>query len=544
MADVESPPPPDPRIGAVLQGRYRIISKLASGAMGVVYRGERVQLGRPVAVKFLHPWIAAQKTFLARFETEARAMSRLLHPNCVSVIDFGVEGSPFLVMDFATGRTLRELMQGGRLPVARTLRIAQQLLAGLAHAHAQGIVHRDLKPENLILSDEEGLEDHLRILDFGLAKLRDGPQMTAGLAIGTPSYMSPEQSGADGAIDARTDLYTVGIVLFEILAARKPFESENVGELILMHREAPAPMLRQVAPDAHLSAEMEALVAKAMSKLADERFQSASEMAAALDRTPEAARVRGAAGPRRPADATTVDTISSVRRRLGGDAASSTTTSIPKWRVIAFGGAFLLIALLALLLGRGLRSDGHASATEPARARPDPSRGSPAATPAPASAAAPAPSQSRPGSDSGRLAEARRLIARGDGDAALTILADLRTTEPDNPDVPYLQALVYLGSRRTSDGLAAAQLAVRKDAALRSDPDLVKALLRSLANDRGYERTQAFLRSLGPPAMPFIREAAKQDPSPKVRDRAAELLSGGRGAWSSSRSSGSSLFRR
>ena len=101
----------------MLQGRYRILSKIASGAMGVVYRGERVQLGRPVAVKFLHPWIAAQKTFLSRFENEARAMSRLAHPNCVSVIDFGVEGAPYLVMDFVTGRTLREALQArGRSP--------------------------------------------------------------------------------------------------------------------------------------------------------------------------------------------------------------------------------------------------------------------------------------------------------------------------------------------------------------------------------------------------------------------------------------------
>ena len=200
-------------------------------------------------MKFLHPWIAAQKTFLSRFENEAKAMSRLAHPHCVSVIDFGVEGSPYLVMDFVTGRTLRDLMIEGGCRPARAMRLAQQLLAGLAHAHEQGIVHRDLKPENLILSEEAGLEEHLRILDFGLAKLRDGPAMTAGMAVGTPSYMSPEQSGAEGAIDARTDLYTVGVVLFEMLAGRKPFQSENVGEVILMQREAPPPRLRSVAPD-------------------------------------------------------------------------------------------------------------------------------------------------------------------------------------------------------------------------------------------------------------------------------------------------------
>ena len=282
-ADVAAP---DPRIGTVLQGRYRILSKLAAGAMGVVYRGERVQLGRPVAVKFLHPWIAAQKTFLSRFENEARAMSLLGHPNCVSVIDFGVEGGPYLVMDFVTGKTLRDATEGPQ-PPARALHIVRQLLAGLAHAHAQGIVHRDLKPDNLILTDETGLDDHLRILDFGLAKLRDGPAMTAGMAVGTPSYMSPEQSGAEGTVDARSDIYAVGVLLFELLAGRKPFEAQQIGELILMHRESPPPSIRAVAPAVGISPALEALVMKALSKRQEDRPQSAGEMAAALDATPE-----------------------------------------------------------------------------------------------------------------------------------------------------------------------------------------------------------------------------------------------------------------
>src|SRR4051794_12345816 len=298
--------------------------------MGVVYRGERVGLGRPVAVKFLHPWIAAQKTFLSRFENEARAMSRLGHPNCVSVIDFGVEGGPYLVMDFVTGKTLRDASQGPQ-PPARALHIVRQLLAGMAHAHAQGIVHRDLKPENLILTDEPGIAEHLRILDFGLAKLRDGPAMTAGMAVGTPSYMSPEQSGGTGAIDSRSDLYAVGVLLFEILAARKPFESQNIGELILMHRETPAPRIRDVAPDAGISAELEAVIAKAMAKLQEDRHQTAADFAAALDATPEAkgnaggaprsraeataaARARVAARDEKAPDATMIDTISAVQR--------------------------------------------------------------------------------------------------------------------------------------------------------------------------------------------------------------------------------------
>lgn len=271
-----------------MQGRYKILSRVAAGAMGVVYRGERVELGRPVAVKFLHPWVASQQAFRSRFETEARAMSRLSHPNCVSVIDFGLEGAPYLVMDFVTGSTLRELLEQGRLAPARAVGFARQLLAAMSHAHAQGIIHRDLKPENLLLSETAGLGEQLRVLDFGLAKLRDGPAMTAGLAVGTPSYMSPEQAGGDGEIDARTDVYAVGVLLFEMLAGRKPFVADTVAEVLVMHRDAPPPSLRKLVPEAGISRELEGVVVRAMAKLQPDRFQSAEEFAAALAAVPEA----------------------------------------------------------------------------------------------------------------------------------------------------------------------------------------------------------------------------------------------------------------
>jgi len=285
--------------------------------MGVVYRGERVELGRPVAVKFLHPWIAAQKAFRARFETEARAMSRLAHPNCVSVMDFGVEGAPYLVMDFVTGATLRKTLESGRLAPPRAVNIARQLLAGVAHAHAQNIIHRDLKPDNLILSDTDGLPDHVRILDFGLAKLRDGPAQTSGLAIGTPSYMSPEQTGAPGEIDGRTDIYAIGVVLHEMLAGEKPFISDKIAEILVMHRDlAPTP-LRKVVPAAEISPALEAVVLRALQKKADDRYQTAAEFVAALEQVPEAtvavkagaamAAARPSAAPLADGDKTIID---------------------------------------------------------------------------------------------------------------------------------------------------------------------------------------------------------------------------------------------
>ena len=559
--DVEAPSPPDPRIGNVLQGRYRIISKIASGAMGIVYQGERVQLGRPVAVKFLHPWIAAQKAFLSRFENEAKAMSRLAHPHCVSVIDFGIEGAPYLVMDFVTGRTLREVMLSGPLALPRVFKLASQLLAGLSHAHAQGIVHRDLKPENLILSGEGGLEEHLRILDFGLAKLRDGPAMTAGMAVGTPSYMSPEQSGGGGTIDARTDLYAVGVLLFEIFAGRKPFQSENVGELIFMHRESPPPLLREVAPQTGYSEVLESVLGKALSKLPEDRFQSAGEFAAALAATPEAQGVRPNPAPapsRAPVKApaqrvparTTVDTISAVRRRLGAEVAGTPTStgapapSTPSPRRLAwlFLGGFVLVVMIGLSVGLGLRRKIGEPASASAPARPPAAQGT-------ANLAPPGPRA--PALEDPRIEQARQLVASGQSPKAIELLDQLHAEKPADADGPYLLATIYFDQRRWSEGLGAAQNAVRLNPELKTDGDLIRGVIRSLVSDRGYQRSQALLRSLGAPAVPFIKEAAHRDPNPRVRQRASELLDGGRGGnvgmsnWTGSgRQASSSVFKR
>jgi serine/threonine-protein kinase len=591
---VPPPEPPDPRVGTVLQGRYRLDAQLASGAMGIVYRGQRVQLERPVAVKFLHPWIATQKAFLARFDTEARAMSRLQHPNCVSVIDFGVEGTPYLVMDFVTGKTLREVLGGGRLETQRALRIVRQLLAGLGYAHAQGIIHRDLKPENLILSDEPGLTDHLRILDFGLAKLRDGPAMTAGLAVGTPSYMSPEQTGAEGAIDARTDLYAVGVLTFELLAGRKPFQSENVGELLLMHREQPPPLLRAMAPDAGYSAEIEAVVGKALSKFADDRYQSAAELSAALDATPEghgvvpaarvatvagmpgAAAVKGARPVPAPADATIVDSPSRIERIVGGRASGPGNgpagapgnepasgpegAGAPRDRRLVWVGVGLgAVAVAALLVGRSVRGGGAGASqkavAETARVADEPAKAARAASPTPASTVAHAgmgaPSAPPPADLQDRLAEVRRVLARGDWEQARASLESLRTQAPDDADVAYLLATIDLEHHKWSEGMSAAQAAVRKNPSLKSDPDLIKDVIAALASDPVAERAESFLRGAGAPATPFLKDAAHKDPNPRVRDRAGALLAergGGRSSgWfssRSSRSSSSSAFHR
>ncbi len=517
--------------------------------MGVVYRGERVQLGRPVAVKFLHPWIAAQKAFLGRFENEAKAMSRLAHPHCVSVIDFGVEGAPYLVMDFVTGRTVRELMQEGAIPIPRVMRIAQQLLSGLAHAHAQGIVHRDLKPENLILTAEDGLQDHLRILDFGLAKLRDGPAMTAGLAVGTPSYMSPEQSGGAGTVDARSDLYAVAVLVFEILAGRKPFQSESVGELIFMHRERPPPRLREAAPDAGYSAALEAALDKALSKMPEDRYASAAEFAAALAATPEGqgrspvaaqgarARPRRPSIPCRPCAAAWVrNSRVRVAVRCGGQRSEGRGSGASWVSVARFCWWCWLGCPSGARSGIGSGSapgDASSSARFAGGRRAATSRRAAPPSAAPAPASVPPPAAEDP-----RIEQARQMLAATQTADAVALLERVRAEKPDDADAPYLLAIIDFEAHRWSEGLANAQAAVRKNPGFRTDGDLIRGVIRSLANDHGYERSQSFLRGLGPAATPYLKEAARRDPNARVRERAAELLGRGGERWGGARSGG------
>jgi eukaryotic-like serine/threonine-protein kinase len=276
-------PDPDPRIGQVVDGRYRILERLAQGGMGVVYRAERVPVGKTVAVKFLHRIYADDKASLARFERETRVLSKLTHPNCVSVIDFGVDGSPYLVMDFAGGITLRAALDAGKMPLADAVAILRQVLAGLAHAHAQGVIHRDLKPANIMISDEIGTGRHVRLLDFGLARLASSSVLTqSSVAIGTPSYMAPEQT-VGGDVDERTDIYQVGVVMFEMITGERLFVAEETSQLLEMHRTAKVPRIAEVAPTAETKPGLDELLQRALAKEPAQRWQSAMELAAALD---------------------------------------------------------------------------------------------------------------------------------------------------------------------------------------------------------------------------------------------------------------------
>src|SRR5689334_15418149 len=231
----------DKFIGKTLPGGHHILDLISVGGMGRVYRAQQSALGRTVAVKIIHPHLLADENSALRFMTEARAASQLNHPNSVSVFDFGRtdDGQPYLVMEFLRGRDLaRVAYEQGPLPFKRVVDVLVQALMALSEAHDLGIVHRDLKPENIILEPLRRGGDFVKVVDFGLAKLKaDSANATnvtmPGIVRGTPDYMAPEQGRGD-AIDGRSDLYAIGVILFQLLTGRLPFEAESPTQVVMM----------------------------------------------------------------------------------------------------------------------------------------------------------------------------------------------------------------------------------------------------------------------------------------------------------------------
>jgi serine/threonine protein kinase len=278
----------DKFVGKTLPGGYHILDLISVGGMGRVYRAEQSALGRTVAVKIIHPHLLSDENSALRFITEARAASQLNHPNSIAVFDFGRtdDGQPYLVMEFLRGKDLaRVAYEEGPLGFARIVDVLRQTLAALSEAHELGIVHRDLKPENIILEPLRRGGDFVKVVDFGLAKLRadaQAPSVTSpGIVCGTPDYMAPEQGRGDP-IDGRSDLYAMGVILFQLLTGRLPFEADSPTQVVMMHMTIPVPDPRQVAPERNIPEALVQVVNKALAKDAKKRYQDAIEYADAL----------------------------------------------------------------------------------------------------------------------------------------------------------------------------------------------------------------------------------------------------------------------
>ncbi len=278
--------PTDPMVGVTLAGRYKVLARLARGGMASVYLAQHQLIGRRAAIKVLRRELCDDPVQRDRFVREARAVNRIDHENIVQIVDYGEadDGRVFLVMEYLPGESLHHRIGRGVLPPVRALDISAQIAAGLARAHQMGVIHRDLKPDNILLlpPTEPGGRDRVKILDFGIAKLLDQPALTASDKIfGTPGYIAPEYaSGAP--IDARADLYSLGVVLYEMVTGRLPFEAEYPADLLLKHMLDPPIPPRSVRPE--LPQPVEDLILRLLVKNADQRYRDAFHLIEEIER--------------------------------------------------------------------------------------------------------------------------------------------------------------------------------------------------------------------------------------------------------------------
>jgi serine/threonine-protein kinase len=282
---------PDKLIGQVLASRYRIESRIGEGAMGAVYKARHVKVGRAFAVKVLHARLLEDKKVLQRFEREAELAGRLCHPNVIGVVDVGElpDGTRYMVMDFVEGDDLGVLVSEAPMPPARVIHLTRQMLEGLYHAHEHGLIHRDFKPENVIVEHDTHGQEVPRIVDFGIAILAEGGESpdapgrltTNGLVLGTPHYMAPEQSIADP-IDHRIDLFALGIIVYELLCGKLPFEGSGV-EVARANLLLDPPPIASRVPFLEVDPLLEAFARRLMAKKRDQRPPNAKAARDLLD---------------------------------------------------------------------------------------------------------------------------------------------------------------------------------------------------------------------------------------------------------------------
>jgi serine/threonine protein kinase len=346
-------------IGKTL-GQYRITEQLGKGGMAEVFKAFQPALNRYVAVKVLHPFVATEEGFLARFQREAQSVAALRHPHIVQVFDFGSEGDLyFMVMEFVQGPTLKKRIaertaHGDTFSPEEAARIIRQVAQALDYAHRKGMIHRDVKPANILLTGE----GEAVLSDFGVARMMEGPRYTLTGIMGTPDYMSPEQ-GMGQEVDARSDVYALGVVLYEMLTGDVPFKADTPMAVVLKHIQDPLPLPRQVAPG--IPEPVERVILKALAKEPADRYASAGALAKALTQAIAAASAPPLPEP--PAfDPATL---------LAGETpptAERARQSLP-WLPLAAGAGFLILALAAVLLIPGLlNSNDGAMPTAAARA--------------------------------------------------------------------------------------------------------------------------------------------------------------------------------
>jgi eukaryotic-like serine/threonine-protein kinase len=477
----------DPFLGSVVGERYRIVSRIGIGGMGAVYRAEHTMMRRDLAIKVLLPELSGKEEFARRFEREAESASRLDHPNIITVTDFGrtTEGSLFLAMEFLAGTSLAAAISAGPMPVDRALAIMHQILRALDHAHGAGVVHRDLKPENIMLIERDGNREVVKILDFGIAKVTE-PQSgrealtQAGVIFGTPEYLSPEQALGE-AVDARADIYAAGVILFEMLAGRRPFESEDKVKIISMHLAHAPPRLQEVNPAVDVPIPLEQAVLQAMEKSRDNRFSTAVAFLQALE---------DAEVPLDPA----LEVGETVPRLEGG-----------RW---ARGGRASGLAAALLVVVVGAVALKHRAGHRPAALIATPTRPAP---PPPDLAA--------------QIKKVEVWLEDGDTVAARRVLESALSERPKDARVRYMLGRVAYAEDRRAEALDDYREAIALDPGFRGDPVLLGHLDAMLADSKeGDGALDLVIDHIGAPAADLLAKVANEGTDLPRRRRAAGAL--------------------
>jgi eukaryotic-like serine/threonine-protein kinase len=337
LPKLESPEPPPSSLserenltGQLIDGRYQIDYVLGVGSMGVVYGARHAAVGKLVAIKALRAHLASDAEAIQRFNAEATAATSIGNQHIVETFDFGrlADGTAYMVMEYLEGRSLAELIEGwSPLPLERMLKIGVQIAEALNAAHLAGIVHRDLKPDNVFLCDREGDADFVKILDFGIAKfgVSQARLTQAGAVFGTPAYMSPEQA-LGKPTDGRTDVYALGVMLYEMACGRVPFHGEHAIAVLTQHANEEPEQLSLRLPD--VSRELEAIVHKCLQKDPDARYASMAELAADLARLASGMPVRAEGRPLTPAPATAQEEVVTPPEAAAAPASAPSSVSV------------------------------------------------------------------------------------------------------------------------------------------------------------------------------------------------------------------------
>ena len=551
---------PESLVGTTLSGRYRIERLIGEGGMGAVYQAEHTHMRKRLAVKVLHPEMSRMPEVVARFEREAMAAAHIDHPNVAAATDFGKldDGSFFLVLEFVEGSSLRDVITEGRLELGRAMHVTRQIASALGRAHALGIVHRDLKPENVMLVTREGDPDFVKVLDFGIAKVPIGgligePKTTGptgqvltqlGMVYGTPEYMAPEQALGQP-IDARADLYALGVMTFEMIVGARPYEHESKVTLLGMHVTAPIPKMRDRAADANVPPEVDAIVTRLLAKEASARFADAKDLIDALD----------AASHQLAATGRIAEPLQPLSRGQGGMPSSARLTPSPVNAALALGPTSLanpvvtaprgrLASLVGASLNQALRSAppwmtprrvtvaaaslavlllvaGRVRRVVARRAGPGRLRGR--------QRREPAPRRARPIRKTDEVvAAAQGKIDKGDFATAIDELTTIEKDGPDRPDEHQLLERAYTGVRNSREAMREGGLWLAADPNASADPklqeDVRNAALFREAQDDAFALLESKMGAVGIDILYDIAFGASGRQYPQAATRARHSL--------------------